>query len=44
MNIGMSTSSVNKDPCGDCPVWRSEVGEFFSMGMEEKTPPKEVRG
>jgi hypothetical protein len=42
----MSISSVNGDPRGDCPVWRSEVGEFFpvGMGMEEKVPPKEVWG
>jgi hypothetical protein len=42
MNIGMSISSVNEDLCGDCLVWRFEVGEFFSvgMGMEEKIPRK----
>jgi hypothetical protein len=40
----MSISSVNRDPHGDCPVWRSEVEGFFSveMRMEEKIPPKEV--
>jgi hypothetical protein len=40
----MSISSVNRDPRGDCPVWRFEVGKFFSveMGMEEKVPLKEV--
>jgi hypothetical protein len=42
----MSISYVNEDPRGDCPVFRSEVGEFFSvgMGMKEKIPPKEVWG
>jgi hypothetical protein len=42
----MSISSINRDPRGDCPVWRSEVGEFFPvwMGMEVKVPPKEVWG
>jgi hypothetical protein len=42
--IGISISSVNQDPRGDCPVWRFEVGKFFSVGMEEKIPPKEVWG
>jgi hypothetical protein len=36
----MSISFVNGDPRGDCPVWRSEVGEFFPVGMEEKIPRK----
>ncbi|MCI05179.1 hypothetical protein A2U01_0026229 [Trifolium medium] len=42
----MSILSVNGDSRGDCPVWRSEDGEFFSVGMgiEEKVPPKEVWG
>jgi hypothetical protein len=42
----MSISSVNRDSRGDCSVWRFEVGEFFSFGMEmeEKIPPKEVWG
>jgi hypothetical protein len=40
----MSISSVNGDPRGDCPVWGSEVGEFFLVGMEEKIIPKEVWG
>jgi hypothetical protein len=37
----MSISSVNGDPRGDFSVWRSEVGEFFpvGMGMEVKVPP-----
>jgi hypothetical protein len=40
----MSISSVNGDLRGDCPIWRSEVEEFFTVGMriEEKVPPKEV--
>jgi hypothetical protein len=38
----MLISSVNEDPRGDCPVWRSEVEEFFpvGMGMEVKVPRK----
>jgi hypothetical protein len=40
----MSISSVNRDPHGDCSVWRSKVGEFFPVGMEVKVPPKEVWG
>jgi hypothetical protein len=40
----MSILCVNEDPCGDYPVWRFEVGEFFPVGMEEITPPKEVWG
>jgi hypothetical protein len=42
----MSISSVKEDPRGDCPVWRSEVDEFFPVGMkiEEKILPKEVWG
>jgi hypothetical protein len=32
----MSISSVNRDFRGDCPVWRSEVAEFFSVEMEVK--------
>jgi hypothetical protein len=42
----MSISPANGDAREDCPVWRSEVGEFFSVGMrmEEKVPPKEVWG
>jgi hypothetical protein len=42
--LGMSISSVNGDPRGDCSVLRSEVGEFFSVGigMQKKIPPKEV--
>jgi hypothetical protein len=37
----MSISSVNGDLRGDCPVWRSEIGEFFlvDMRMEEKVSP-----
>jgi hypothetical protein len=38
----MSISSVNGDPRGDCPVLRSDVSEIFSVGIEEKVPPKEV--
>ncbi|MCI47107.1 hypothetical protein A2U01_0068348, partial [Trifolium medium] len=39
----MSISSVNGDPCGDCPVWGPEDGKFFpvGIGMEEKVPPRE---
>jgi hypothetical protein len=40
----MSILSVNGDPRGDRPVWGSEVGEFFPVGMEEKILPKEVWG
>jgi hypothetical protein len=42
--LGILILSVNGDPCGDCPVWRSEDGEFFhvEMGMKEKILPKEV--
>ncbi|MCI32684.1 hypothetical protein A2U01_0053898, partial [Trifolium medium] len=32
----MSISTVNEDPRGNCPVWESEDGEFFSVGMKEK--------
>jgi hypothetical protein len=34
----MSISFVNWDLRGDCPVWRSKIGEFFfvDMRMEEK--------
>jgi hypothetical protein len=42
--LGMSISSVNEDPGGDCPTRRFEVGKFFSVGMEEKVHPKEVWG
>ncbi|WJX64693.1 hypothetical protein P8452_49441 [Trifolium repens] len=42
--IGKSNSSVNEGPCGDCTVGEPEDGEFFSKGMEEKVPPKEVWG
>ncbi|MCI17269.1 hypothetical protein A2U01_0038416 [Trifolium medium] len=39
-------SSVNGDPCGDCPVWGPEDGEFSPVGMkmEEKVSPREVWG
>jgi hypothetical protein len=42
----MLISSVNRDLRRDCSVWRFEVGEFFSLGMEmeEKIPSKEVWG
>jgi hypothetical protein len=40
----MSISSINGDPCRDCPVWRCKIGEFFPVGMrmKEKVLPKEV--
>jgi hypothetical protein len=42
----MSISSVNGNSRGDCPVWISEVEEFFLVGMEMevKVPSKEVWG
>ncbi|MCI89585.1 hypothetical protein A2U01_0110874, partial [Trifolium medium] len=38
-------ASVRADPRGDCPVWRSENGDFFPVGtgMEAKTPPQALR-
>jgi hypothetical protein len=38
----MSILSVNGDLRGDCAVWRSEIGEFFLVGirMEEKVSPQ----
>jgi hypothetical protein len=38
----MSTSSVNGNPRGNCPVWRFKVGKIFPVGMEEKVPPKKI--
>jgi hypothetical protein len=32
----MSISSVNKNPCGDYPVLRSDVGEIFPVGIRMK--------
>jgi hypothetical protein len=44
--LGMLISSINGDSRGDCLVWRSKNGEFFSVGMGIKTkvPLKEVSG
>jgi hypothetical protein len=38
-HVGMSISPVNGDPHRDCPVWRSEVGEFFSCQSPARWHP-----
>jgi hypothetical protein len=36
IKIEMLISFVNGDSCGDCPVWRFKIREFFCGGTEEK--------